>query len=101
MPASPLEVHTGSQMVVTSNGVGYLDYENERNGARSQTSANESGTGLNLGGLIDRVLAAVIVGRLTRGRILLWNAPAESPLRDTGADGSRRPIEMRLVQPLA
>src|SRR5438105_5284028 len=101
MPASPLEVHTGSQMVVTSNGVGYLDYENERNGARSQTSANETDTDLNLGGLIDRVLDAVIVARLTNGRIVLWNPAAERLFGYTAEQAIGRPIEMLMPEPLA
>src|SRR5437588_579290 len=75
--STPLEVHTGSEMVVTANAVGYLGCENERHRARAQTSATNTDTDLNLGVLIDRVLDAVIVARLATGRIVLWNPAAE------------------------
>src|SRR6184192_1907565 len=54
-----------------------------------------------IGTLFDRLLDAVVIARLTTGRIVLWNPAAEKLFGYTAEEAIGRSIEMLMPEPVA
>jgi PAS domain S-box-containing protein len=90
-------------MVIASNFLPALHYDAEPRAARPRAHADQPSIAdeLSLGVLFDRLLDAVVVARLTTGRIVLWNAAAERLFGYTAEEVVGIPIEMLMPEPIA
>ena len=90
-------------MVIASNFLPALNYETASSSARPRGHHESTSVAdeLGLGVLFDRVLDAVVVARLTTGRIVQWNAAAERLFGYTIEEVVGKPIEMLMPEPIA
>jgi PAS domain S-box-containing protein len=69
--------------------------------SRASTEAPVKANDLGVGVLFDRLLDAVVIARLTTGRIVLWNRAAEKLFGYTAREAIGRSIEMLMPEPVA
>lgn len=69
--------------------------------SRTCTEAPVKANDLGIGVLFDRLLDAVVIARLTTGRIVLWNPAAEKLFGYTAEEAIGRSIEMLMPEPVA
>src|SRR5579872_1445372 len=56
---------------------------------------------LDVGLLFDRLLDAIVIARLTTGRIVMWNNAAQKLFGYSAADAIGKSIEMLMPEPIA
>jgi PAS domain S-box-containing protein len=87
-------------MVIVSNAMPVLDYEVGR--ARAGALQTDVAiTDFGIGGLFERLLDAVVVARLSTGRIVLWNPAAEKLFGYTAEEAVGKPIEILMPEPIS
>jgi PAS domain S-box-containing protein len=61
----------------------------------------EMGVDLDVGALFEQALDAVVIARLSTGRIVMWNPAAEKLFGYTAREAIGKPIEMLMPEPIA
>jgi PAS domain S-box-containing protein len=88
-------------MVIASNVWVDDRNEEERQAAAKLRGTKVDAADLGVGVLFDRLLDAVVIARLSTGRIVLWNAAAETLFGYSAGEAIGQSIEMLMPQPIA
>lgn len=89
-----------SGMVVATSVVQVFGHESEV-GRQEVTPGTLLNTDINVGVLFERLLDAVVIARLSTGRIVMWNSAAEKLFGYTSAEVVGKPIEILMSEPIA
>jgi PAS domain S-box-containing protein len=87
-------------MLDNVDGAQRVDTEVRADGTVSSESRSNV-SGLNVGDLFDRLLDAVVIARLSTGRIVEWNAAAERLFGFTAQEAIGQPIEILMPEPVS
>lgn len=93
--------HTELEMVVASNAVQLLEHDGGRPRASAEPQSSVTLADLGFEALFDRLLDAVVIARLSTGRIVFWNAAAEKLFGYPASEAIGKPIEMLMPEPIS
>jgi PAS domain S-box-containing protein len=91
-------------MVVAAHVLGYghgLEPSSSPGGSSAHVQSRAAASDLGVGVLFDRLLDAVVIARLTTGRIVLWNPAAEKLFGYTAEEAIGQSLEILMPEPIA